>query len=176
MGTFRFKSDLRNHQAIVQPRLYDSAMVTQIILRPRGCQRIAASMKLTVERRGNRIVTQTRITAPTMGGRAMSKATGTVAGPRSGDIRWQQCRMTRSATRIARWGPHTRVEKGCGEKRSGEWHGHCPLGCSIGLHVSIATASAISAGGEGDRASCVDRFGVAVCRLGHDARGGRQRA
>jgi hypothetical protein len=22
-GTFRFKSDLRNHQAIVQPRLYD---------------------------------------------------------------------------------------------------------------------------------------------------------
>ena len=29
---FRVKSDLRNHQAIVQPRLYDSAMVTQIIL------------------------------------------------------------------------------------------------------------------------------------------------
>ncbi len=33
MGTFRFKSDLRNHQAIVQPRLYDSLMVTQITLR-----------------------------------------------------------------------------------------------------------------------------------------------
>jgi hypothetical protein len=31
-GTFRFKNDLRNHCAIVQPRLYDSAMVTQIIL------------------------------------------------------------------------------------------------------------------------------------------------
>ncbi len=26
------KSDLRNHQAIVQPRLYDSLMVTQITL------------------------------------------------------------------------------------------------------------------------------------------------
>ncbi len=32
MGTFRFKSDLRNHQAIVQPRLYDCLMVTQITL------------------------------------------------------------------------------------------------------------------------------------------------
>ncbi len=31
---FNLKSDLRNHQAIVQPRLYDSAMVTQIILLP----------------------------------------------------------------------------------------------------------------------------------------------
>ena len=32
MGTFHFKSDLRtsNHQAIVQPRLYDCLMVTQI--------------------------------------------------------------------------------------------------------------------------------------------------
>ncbi len=29
---FRVKSDLRNHCAIVQPRLYDSAMVTQITL------------------------------------------------------------------------------------------------------------------------------------------------
>ncbi len=29
---FRVKSDLRNHQAIVQPRLYDSLMVTQITL------------------------------------------------------------------------------------------------------------------------------------------------
>jgi hypothetical protein len=28
----RLKSDLRNHQAIVQPRLYDSLMVTQITL------------------------------------------------------------------------------------------------------------------------------------------------
>jgi hypothetical protein len=35
VGTFRFKSDLRNHQAIVQPRLYDSLMVTQITL-PQG--------------------------------------------------------------------------------------------------------------------------------------------
>ncbi len=35
MGTFRFKSDLRNHQAIVQPRLYDSLMVTQITGTPR---------------------------------------------------------------------------------------------------------------------------------------------
>ncbi len=40
MGTFRFKSDLRNHQAIVQPRLYDAVvpylcdclMITQITL------------------------------------------------------------------------------------------------------------------------------------------------
>ncbi len=30
MEPFRFKSDLRNHQAIVQPRLYDCLMVTQI--------------------------------------------------------------------------------------------------------------------------------------------------
>ena len=30
---FRIKSDLRNHQAIVQPRLYDSLMVTQITLK-----------------------------------------------------------------------------------------------------------------------------------------------
>ena len=29
---FRVKSDLRNHQAIVQPRLYDCLMVTQITL------------------------------------------------------------------------------------------------------------------------------------------------
>jgi hypothetical protein len=29
---FRVKSDLRNHQAIVQPRLYDGLMVTQITL------------------------------------------------------------------------------------------------------------------------------------------------
>ncbi len=29
----RVKSDLRNHQAIVQPRLYDSLMVAQITLR-----------------------------------------------------------------------------------------------------------------------------------------------
>ena len=36
MGTFRFKSDLRNHQAIVQPRLYDSLMVTQITLGRKG--------------------------------------------------------------------------------------------------------------------------------------------
>ncbi len=32
VGTFRFKSDLRNHCAIVQPRLYDGAMATQITL------------------------------------------------------------------------------------------------------------------------------------------------
>ena len=36
MGTFRFKSDLRNHQAIVQPRLYDSLMVRQITLKTEG--------------------------------------------------------------------------------------------------------------------------------------------
>ena len=29
---FRVKSDLRNHQAIAQPRLYDCLMVTQITL------------------------------------------------------------------------------------------------------------------------------------------------
>ncbi len=29
---FRTKNELRNHQAIVQPRLYDGLMVTQIIL------------------------------------------------------------------------------------------------------------------------------------------------
>jgi hypothetical protein len=49
---FRFKSDLRNHQleAIVQPRLYDCLMVTQITLLgpargPRGvpCRAAAAS-------------------------------------------------------------------------------------------------------------------------------------
>ena len=33
---FRVKNDLRNHCAIVQPRLYDSAMVTQIILKTEG--------------------------------------------------------------------------------------------------------------------------------------------
>ena len=33
---FRVKSDLRNHQAIVQPRLYDSLMVTQITLKTEG--------------------------------------------------------------------------------------------------------------------------------------------
>ncbi len=32
MGAFRFKSDLRNHQAIIQPRLYECLMVTQITL------------------------------------------------------------------------------------------------------------------------------------------------
>ena len=30
---FRVESDLRNHQAIVQPRLYDCLMVTQITLK-----------------------------------------------------------------------------------------------------------------------------------------------
>jgi hypothetical protein len=30
---FRTKSDLRNHQAIIQPRLYDCLMVTQITLK-----------------------------------------------------------------------------------------------------------------------------------------------
>ena len=33
---FRTKSDLRNHQAIVQPRLYDCLMVTQITLKTEG--------------------------------------------------------------------------------------------------------------------------------------------
>jgi hypothetical protein len=37
VGTFRFKSDLRNHQAIVQPRLCDCLMVTQITLLPACC-------------------------------------------------------------------------------------------------------------------------------------------
>jgi hypothetical protein len=36
MGWVRLKSDLRNHQAIVQPRLYDSLMVTQITLKTEG--------------------------------------------------------------------------------------------------------------------------------------------
>ncbi len=36
---FRVKSDLRNHQAIVQPRLYDSLMVTQITLTARQDRR-----------------------------------------------------------------------------------------------------------------------------------------
>ncbi len=35
---FRVKSDLRNHQAIVQPRLYDSLMVTQITLGLLTCE------------------------------------------------------------------------------------------------------------------------------------------
>ena len=34
---FRVKSDLRNHQAIAQPRLYDCLMVTQITLRVPDC-------------------------------------------------------------------------------------------------------------------------------------------
>jgi hypothetical protein len=33
---FRVKSDLRSQCAIVQPRFYDSAMVTQITLYPNG--------------------------------------------------------------------------------------------------------------------------------------------
>ena len=33
---FRVKSDSRNHQAIVQPRLYDSLMVTRITLKTEG--------------------------------------------------------------------------------------------------------------------------------------------
>ena len=33
---FRVKSDLRNHRAIVQPRLYDCSMVTQITLKTEG--------------------------------------------------------------------------------------------------------------------------------------------
>jgi hypothetical protein len=36
MGWVRLKSDLRNHQAIVQPRLYDSLLVTQITLKTEG--------------------------------------------------------------------------------------------------------------------------------------------
>ncbi len=32
MGTFRLKSDLRNHRTIVRPRSYDGAMVTQVTL------------------------------------------------------------------------------------------------------------------------------------------------
>ncbi len=35
------KSDLRNHQAIVQPRLYDCLMVTQITLKTEGPPRVA---------------------------------------------------------------------------------------------------------------------------------------
>jgi len=40
--------------------------------------------------------------------------------------------FTRFMDLMASWGPHTPAgfvagEKGCG-KRSGEWHGHCPLG------------------------------------------------
>ena len=42
MGTFRFKSDSRNHQAIVQPRLYDCLMVTQITLGPWRMSRVCA--------------------------------------------------------------------------------------------------------------------------------------
>jgi hypothetical protein len=38
---FRVKSDLRNHQAIVQPRLYDSLMVTQITLKRRSLFHVA---------------------------------------------------------------------------------------------------------------------------------------
>jgi hypothetical protein len=38
---FRVKSDLRNHQAIVQPRLYDSLMVTQITLNSKGIPKLA---------------------------------------------------------------------------------------------------------------------------------------
>ena len=58
MGTFRFKSDLRDHQAIVQPRLYDSLMVTQITLHrchcgtDRDAMRPAAAAQLAPSRRG----------------------------------------------------------------------------------------------------------------------------
>ena len=37
------KSDLRNHCAIVQPRLYDSLMVSQITLGATGCRRCSMS-------------------------------------------------------------------------------------------------------------------------------------
>ena len=49
MGTFRFKSDLRNHQAIVQPRLYDSLMVTQITLKTEGPHGLPSGRRAEVD-------------------------------------------------------------------------------------------------------------------------------
>ena len=68
------------------------------------------------------------------------------------------------------------VQNESSSERSGEWRVHCSSGCSIGLRTSIAPVFAISAGEEEMELSCVDRFEVAVGRLGHDARKRRQRA
>jgi hypothetical protein len=68
---FRVKSNLRNHQAIVQPRLYDSAVVTQITLKPLHHSSPRANLKLAA-------------------GRGDS---GTPNGPRNGtwrQLHWQQ--------------------------------------------------------------------------------------
>ena len=45
------KSDLRNHQAIVQPRLYDCLMVTQITLKTEGPPREVPTGCLQADRR-----------------------------------------------------------------------------------------------------------------------------
>jgi hypothetical protein len=54
---FRVKSDLRNHQAIVQPRLYDSLMVTQITL-PSHWQQRSKAVVLTGAADANRHLVQ----------------------------------------------------------------------------------------------------------------------
>ena len=46
---FRVKSDLRNHQAIVQPRLYDCLMVTQITLKTEGPHGLPSGRRTEVD-------------------------------------------------------------------------------------------------------------------------------
>jgi hypothetical protein len=43
------KSDLRNHQAIVQPRLYDCLMVTQIALKTEGPNGLPSGRRTEVD-------------------------------------------------------------------------------------------------------------------------------
>ena len=43
------KSDLRNHQAIVQPRLYDCLMVTQITLKTEGPHGLSSGRRAEVD-------------------------------------------------------------------------------------------------------------------------------
>ena len=51
---FRVKSDLRNHQAIVQPRLYDSLMVTQITLMASHVTRMQTAAAVVAQMRERR--------------------------------------------------------------------------------------------------------------------------
>ena len=46
---FRVKSDLRNHQAIVQSRLYDCLMVTQITLKTEGPHGLPSGRRTEVD-------------------------------------------------------------------------------------------------------------------------------
>jgi hypothetical protein len=67
--TRRNKSDLRNHQAIVQPRLYDSLMVTQITLKTEGPHGLPSGRQTEVDPlyRGLIILTDRRILVSSSG-------------------------------------------------------------------------------------------------------------